>query len=95
MTAAVAVLLWPLHANGVEGSALMPRYSEYFGFAAYGVLPEHPTDADLRRAGVRLPQDVVWHRRHIVFGLLASAVGVIVAGGALVIVERRRSSRRP
>lgn len=90
LCAAVAVLLWPLHGNGVSGSALMPRYSHYIGLTAFGPLPDHPTAADLRRAGVRLPQDVVAHRQHIGFGVLVGAVGVGAVGAALILVGRSR-----
>jgi hypothetical protein len=95
VAAALALLLWPLHANGVEGSALIPRYSRYFTFATFEPVPDHATEADLRRAGVRFPQDVVWHRRDIAFGLIAGAIGVIAIGATLVIVKRRRSALIP
>jgi hypothetical protein len=92
LTAAVAVtvLLWPLHANGVTGSALMPHYSEYFGFMTTRPIPDPATNDDLRRAGVRLPIDVVWHRRHIAIGLLGGAAALGAAGATGLIVGRRR-----
>lgn len=91
--AAIAILLWPLHANGVTGSALMPHYSEYFGFTTFKPLPDPATNDDLRRAGVRLPIDVVWHRRHIAIGLLSGAAALGAAGVTVLVVGRRR--RRP
>lgn len=90
LLAAVSVLLWPLRANGVTGSAIAPRYSRFVGFFAYEVLPRHPTAAQFRRAGVQLPQDVVAHRRDLAVGLAAGGAGLVLAGGVLVVVARRR-----
>jgi len=78
---AVAVAVWPLHANGVSGSALWPDYAKAFGFTTYQPLPANPTLGELRRAGVLLPQDAVAHRRHLaellaVVGLIAICVGL-------------------
>jgi len=76
LAAAVAVMLWPLHANGVSGNAFQPHYSD-FGRYSYVSLPAHPTHADFVRAGITVPQDVVRDRR-----LLAAAV----AGAGLVLL---------
>ena len=89
VAAAVAVLLWPLHANGVSGSALTPRYSHYFGISSAEPIPEHPTKADLRRAGVRLPQDVVTHRRHIALALVAAGLTLAAATAASSALRHR------
>ncbi|HTZ43435.1 MAG TPA: hypothetical protein VMB79_06195 [Jatrophihabitans sp.] len=80
--AAVVVLLWPLRADGVTGSALRPHYAG-FGWTTFVPLPPHPTEADLRAAGVPLPQDAVAHRRHVARalglpGLALTAAGVIL-----------------
>ena len=88
---ACVVLIWPIHGNGVRGSALLPRYSD-FGFVTEQPLPDHASTADLRRAGIRLPQDIVWHRRHVAFGLLAGAVAAGAVGSTLLIVKRRREA---
>ena len=87
------VVLWPLHANGVSGSALRPHYTG-FGWTTYAALPDHPTASDFRRAGVRLPQDVVEHRRHM--AELVAALGVLAIGGgaASILIARRGHSRR-
>lgn len=82
---AEALLLAPLHVNGVSGSALMPHYSEHFAVATFGPLPRNATFADLRRAGVRLPRDVVAHRRHLAYlvvGFGAALVAICVAAAA-------------
>jgi hypothetical protein len=76
---AVAVVVWPLHANGVTGMALRPHYHD-FGFTSPDQLPLHLTKADLRRAGVRLPEDVVAHRRHL--AELLAAIGLVVCVAA-------------
>ena len=78
--AACLVMLWPLRANGVSGTALRPHYSEYLGFNTPISLPLNPTNDELRHAGVRLPRDVVWHRRHIAEALLGSGVVVLIGG---------------
>jgi hypothetical protein len=89
------VLLWPLHANGVSGSALRPHYRS-FGFALVtgGPLPRHVTVAYLRSAGVRLPQDVVDHRREIAYALVGTGL-VVAVGGAVTWLIGRRERRDP
>jgi hypothetical protein len=90
--AAAAVVLWPLHANGVSGTALWPRYAD-FGWTTFAPLPTHPTMADLRAAGVAFPQDLVRHRRHVAEVLaVASLLAVGVAGAARI---ARRGGRAP
>ena len=89
---AAAVLLWPLHANGVSGSALRPHYRD-FGFATDQSVPENPTFDDLRRAGIRLPQDVVSHRRHIAELVGVLGVVVVVTGSVSTLITRRGHSR--
>jgi hypothetical protein len=80
--AACIVMLWPLHANGVSDMALRPHYNEYFSFTTYEQLPDHPTNDDLRHAGVRRPVDVVWRRRHIAEILAGTGVVLAAAGWA-------------
>lgn len=77
------MMLWPLHANGLSGTALRPHYSD-FGWFAYAPLPTHPTPADLRDAGVTLPQDLVATRRRQAAelggaGLLLAAAGAVAS----------------
>ena len=93
VAAAVAILLWPLHANGVAGTALLPKYSEYLAFTTDKPLPDRTTNDDLRRAGVRLPIDVVWHRRHIAIALLGGGVALGAIGATVFIVGRRRGQQ--
>ncbi len=88
VVAAGVIGLWPLRANGVTGSALRPHYSEYFSVYSLRPLPDRPTPADFRRAGVRLPIDAVHDRRRIVYDVFACGVLLTVAGAAA-------SSRRP
>jgi len=83
---ALALLLWPLNAPGVRGSALTPHYRD-FGWYAYVPLPKHPTLADFRRAGIPLPMDKVHRRRTTA---LSAAVVSAVAFAAHVVLRRRR-----
>jgi hypothetical protein len=87
LAAALALAFLPLHGNGVSGNAVAPTYGE-FGWAAYAPLPTHPSLADLRRAGVVVPQDVVNDRRRIV-GAVAGLGAVLVLAGLLVRRRRR------
>jgi hypothetical protein len=82
VVAAAALLLWPLHEEGVTGNALRPSYGD-FGWFAYAPVPEHPTTGDLRTAGVRVPQDAVARRREVAAGLAVGGV-VLLLGGALL-----------
>jgi hypothetical protein len=79
--------MWPMHGNGVSGTALRPHYSD-FGWFAYAPLPENPSTADLRKAGVAVPEDVVSHRRHVASGF--GLVGLALVGGSYVRLRRRR-----
>ena len=90
---ALAVALWPIHANGVSGSALVPRYARYWGWAGYAPLPTGRTltIADLRRAGVRVPQDVVADRRREAAVVLVAGLAVTLAVGA---APARRATAR-
>ena len=85
---ALAVAIWPLHANGVSGSALWPNYAKAVGFTTYQPLPANPTLGELRHVGVHLPQDAVAHRRHLVE--LLAVVGVIAIGLGLAMRKFRR-----
>jgi hypothetical protein len=88
--AAVAVLAWPVEGNGVAGNALRPHYSD-FGWFAYAPLPPNPSKAQLREAGVPVPQDVVTHRRRAASA--AAAVGLVLLGSSLVRVRGRGRGR--
>ena len=88
LVAGVAVALWPLHAQGVTGNAVRPHYHS-FGWYAYTPLTTTVTIADLRGAGVRVPQDDVDGRRRVAGALAAG--GLIVGAGA-VIARARASS---
>jgi hypothetical protein len=89
VVSASLVVLWPLSATGVSGSALTPRYHD-FGFWSFEPLPRYATTTDLRHAGIRLPQDVVAHRRHIADGLAWGAVASVVVLSAAAFAEYRR-----
>jgi hypothetical protein len=96
LAGALVVLLWPLHANGVSGTALLPRYHD-FGWVAYDG-PSLPADRpltldDLRHAGVRVPQDVVERRRRIA-AVEFAAVLVVVLGWSEADQRRRGSTSR-
>lgn len=88
--AAGVLLLWPLHADGVHGSALRPHYRAELGFTASRPVPPNPTFDDLRRAGVRLPQDVVWHRRHVALGLAVAGLVLVATGATVIMLDSRR-----
>ena len=90
VVAAAFVALWPLHAAGVSGNALAPRYHA-FAWETFAPLPAHPTFAELRRAGVRIPQDVVANRRRAAAVVLVAGLAVTLALGAAggVAVGRR------
>lgn len=89
LVGAVVLMLVPVRADGVSGNAIAPRYSS-FGWFSYRPVPQDATIADLRRAGVRVPQDAVADRRS---QAAATAVGGVVSLGAgLVLVRRRRAS---
>jgi hypothetical protein len=87
---AVALALWPLHSNGLRGNTIAPQYSRYVGFTSYVPLAAQPTTADLRRAGITLPRDVVAKRRHDAETL--AAVGILITG--LGLAMHRNAGRR-
>ncbi len=86
--AAAVVALYPLHTNGVSGTALAPQYHA-FGWYAYTPLSGQVSSAELRAAGVRVPQDVVDHRRHVATEL--AAAGVVLATIGVVARRRKRA----
>jgi hypothetical protein len=78
LLAGLALLLVPIHGNGVTGTAVHPRYGE-FGFSTYRSLPEHFTVADLHRIGIRTPGQVVHDRR--LYSTTAIAAGLLILVG--------------
>lgn len=92
VVAGTVVAAWPLHANGVSGSAIAPRYHDFYaGVYSYRPLPEHVTIAELRRLGVRVPQDAVEERRRVAAALVSAA---LVVAGAAGLVTAVRAGRR-
>lgn len=85
----VALLLWPLDATGVTGSALRPHFHD-LGWVTAHPMPVHPSRQQLRAAGIAVPQDAV-HRRRAVSG---AAFGVGVVGAAAWWSARRRGRLR-
>jgi hypothetical protein len=83
--AAAMLLFWPLDEPGVAGTALTPHYRE-FGWYSYSPLPDHPSVADFRKAGIPVPQDTV-HRRQLEAG---ASGGVGVVGMGFWWLSRRR-----
>jgi hypothetical protein len=77
----IVLALWPLNGNGVSGNAIRPHYGD-FGSEAYGPLPANPTLADLRAAGVRVPQDNVSEHRKYAAGVVALGLVLVVGGQA-------------
>jgi hypothetical protein len=90
---AAVMVVWPLHANGVSGSALVPHYKD-FGFQSYVSLPRYASLADLRRAGLPLPQDAVAHRRDLVYWVLGCGIALAAAGSVMAVRGRRSSQAR-
>jgi hypothetical protein len=84
---AAAVLLWPLHAEGVSGRAIAPHYLDV-RIPVTTPIGTDVTTAYLRDAGYQLPQDLVWHRRHVAELLAAS--GVLAFGLGATASRRRR-----
>ena len=87
LAAAVVLMLWPLHANGVHGNALRPHYSD-FGWYSTVAMPPHPTHADFVRAGITVPQDVV-RDRWVLSGAIAGAGTVLLVSAALIPLRKR------
>jgi len=86
LIAGVVVMLWPIHGEGVTGTAVKPHYSD-FGAFSYQPLPATATVRDLRRAGVSVPHDLVRRRRRA-----AAAVGIL--GASLCAGAAARRVRR-
>ena len=86
--AGLVVAFRPLHANGLRGSAVRPHYTD-FGWFSYTPMPAQVTVADLRRAGVRTPYDVVDERRRLAGGVVAA--GLILAGAVATASVRAAS----
>ena len=76
LAAAIALMLWPIHADGVSGDALQPHYRS-FAVEANQPLPAHPTRADFVRVGLTWPHDVVNNRR---------VLSASIAGGGAVLL---------
>jgi hypothetical protein len=97
---AVALAVWPLHGNGLSGNAVSPTYSKYVGFYSYTPLPPNPTKADLRRAGITLPQDVINARRRDAetlgaVGILLTGLGLSLRHNAVRITGERSRAQDP
>jgi hypothetical protein len=84
------LLLGPIHATGVRGTALRPHYvSFYVGFYSYAPLAGSAgTKAALAQAGITAPSVAVRRRREAAAG--AAAVAALI-GGVLVARNRRPS----
>jgi hypothetical protein len=75
---ALAVLLWPLHARGLLGSALVPHYEPIFYWGG-----SRPSDAALA-----LPRKIVDRQRHI--AEIVAIAGLAAALGMLALQPRLR-----
>lgn len=84
LASAALLALLPMRGNGLSGNAVLPHYGTFGWYVASSQpVPAHPTPADLRRLGVRFPQDLVRSRRYLVgavgaTGLAATAVGLLI-----------------
>jgi hypothetical protein len=82
------LLLGPIHATGVRGTAVRPHYVPFYvGF--YSVTPlagSAGTKAALAQAGITAPDVAVRRRREAAAAAIACAVGV---SGVLVVRARR------
>ena len=83
LATAVALVMWPLHEPGATGNAIRPHYRG-FGWYGYRPLSAHPTLAEMRAAGIHVPQDAVRDRRR------AAALAAAAAGAALGVWGYRR-----
>jgi hypothetical protein len=92
VAAGLTLFLWPIHAAGVHGNAIRPHYVP-FGWTTYTPMPPHPTDADLRAAGIALPADTVNARRHLAGAV--TAAGLLFAGATLIATSRIWAPNRP
>lgn len=82
----IALLLWPLNSPGAGGNAISLHYRD-FGWFSYAPLPDNPSRADLRRAGVTFTDDDVAERRRGA----AVLAGLGVVGLAAGIPLRRKT----
>jgi hypothetical protein len=84
------LLLGPIHATGVRGTALRPHYvSFYVGFYSFAPLAgSADTKAVLAQAGITAPSVAVRRRREAAAG--AATVAAVI-GGVLVARTRRVS----
>ena len=86
----LALALAPIHANGVNGNAISPRYGDFeIGFNSYRPMPDRYTTDDLRAAGVRMPTDAVSERRREV--ALVSSIGAVFLVGGFALRRRRHA----
>ena len=90
LVAALVLALAPLHGPGVEGTPVEPRYGR-FSYAVFGVLPEEPSQDDLRSAGVVLPTDTVAQRRQSAYAAAGLSAVLALAG----VVRVSRAGRPP
>jgi hypothetical protein len=83
-----ALLLGPIHATGVRGTALQPHYVPFYvGFYSYAPLAgSADAKAVLKQAGITAPSVAVRRRRETAAAAIACAV---VVGGVVVIRARR------
>jgi hypothetical protein len=94
LVGAFVILLLPLDADGVSGSALRPHYrDQVVGISISGPLPDWFTASSLPMGGFEIPQDVVAHRRHVA-ELVGSLGAVVLAFGCAMAVagKRRRAN---
>jgi hypothetical protein len=95
---AVVLGFWPLHGPGISGSAIAPHVAHEFGFYTYTTvpLPEHPTHAQLRAAGLVFPQDrLATRRREAATTAAVSLIALVVASSVLLRRGRRDPQRSP
>jgi hypothetical protein len=96
VVAALVLGLWPLRGPGIHGSAITPHLSHEFGFYTYSTvpLPEHPTNAQLRAAGLVLPQDRLATRRRETATTAAVSLIVLVVASSVLVRRGPRDRRR-
>jgi hypothetical protein len=88
------LLLGPIHATGVRGTALHPRYID-FGWASYQPVSGNAdaVAAALAAAGITRP-DVAVERRRAAATAVAG-LGFVASGFALLLVRRIRQAPAP
>ena len=94
LVALAVLLLGPIHATGVRGTAVRPHYVPFYvGYVSFAPLAGPAgTKAALAQAGITAPDVAVRRRRE---AAAAAATLAVVIGGVLLVRSRRPSEPDP